>query len=54
MFRILSDTIRTATQGSKPRHQRLSHEEWQNRFLSRKRAEEHELRRLSDRNRALW
>ena len=37
MFSILRDTIFGATQGSKPKHQRLSHEEWENRFTPRHR-----------------
>ena len=35
MFQILSATLRTALKSSAPKHQRLSHEEWQHRFLPR-------------------
>ncbi len=52
MFTILSNTLRTALSGSAPRHQRLSYEEWEHRFLPRKRHGS-ELRRF-DRNRDLW
>ena len=35
MFSILADTLRTALKGSKSKHQRLSYEEWEHRFLDR-------------------
>ena len=54
MFNILADTLRTAVKGSKPKHQRMSHEEWQNRFVPPSRRSLHDQPYRFDRNRDLW
>ena len=54
MFSLLSDTLRTAFQGSKPKHQRLSYEEWEHRFLPHGERWITGDKRRFDRNRDLW
>lgn len=54
MFQILSATLRTALKSSAPKHQRLSHEEWQHRFLPRQHSKPKLQAYRFDRNRDLW
>lgn len=54
MFHILRDSLFTATNGSKPKHQRLSHEEWENRFQPRHRRWSKDDGYRFDHNRHLW
>lgn len=54
MLTIISDALRTAVRGSKPRHQRMSHEEWQDRFVSPRMRRETQGTYRFDPNRDLW
>lgn len=54
MFHTLADTLRTAISGSKQKHQRLSYEEWENRFAPRHKSWRRDDPYRFDRNRDLW